>query len=1298
MEEMLANVDPGLIAAIEIAGTELYAAAPGTTVVHGGKYAIDRNSVNVGLATSGHTALQIDCASTIAVEGVNEDFDEDNIHHTFSIGNSELRNVVIENGGYINAEAGSTTVFNALIRGIGSGGVNSLLSLLDGTVASSTQVGSGGMIRTGAGTLVDTAIESGGIFTVDGAAKVRNLTMEDGSVFDWGILLAGTEFVDCVIAGQKSTFSAVGDVVTDYTRNGGSFRIGDGVTVKNLTLINLDYNTFTCGSNVTIDGLTLDCAGFGNNSVNPVSARNITIVNGWTSWRSDIENLTISQKTGGYAYLATSAGGTVTNPGRTITITNVNITAGALYLGEVNVGGSWDGEISTNTAVANNVEMSGGTLFFRSGVVNNLHMTGGSIVLADRGLNIKGTAPKYEFNGDVYMENATVNRGGTTTKKDGTQTQPANVNVVLTSANKSMVLKNTTFNTNLLQASGVSATVTIRGTGTAFSSGYKLQASKVVFDLTDTWFSSGSSINSLDSIEADEMRINGRLAQGDYILGTISGSVDDLTIRQDLLDETPYNLKYKLPGPMTAEYITIHNTANSASAAAERNYLNSRQDNQYISFHFAVDETEAVQIMPLDIHGWHAGDGHGDGNMKSIGIEICRSTIYSSDIYYRAEANAVKLAAYLLYVTGLTVDDLRMHYDWSGKICPHRIIEDKSWESFKQRVAAVRVAMPVFKATFGGQTFDITFGEVVEVNGYTVTLVQQYDSAAGANVAKLSVRSIASTNTALNWSSEWADSSAYAVRYVNDLAASASGTMHLGDAMESSGGNGVLNADGTISTGGVVTDGQTGTTIYGGASNDNIAATWIKVTGGSKNIIYGGSDGCHVTDGTNVAISAGTTQFAFGAGSHDFVHVGAHNIYAVNMAVTGGKHRIVCGGGNDSVIEGDINLTMKQCFVAGMLSGAGMGDVKGDINITLNLPEYQGIRMSGNFYGGSIDLLDSTAETRDNTIDGNIRMTFTGGDYMGSIFGGSRSGGSAARVNGDVTISVAGIFHDDNVKILSQGNSAWIVGGGAADGGGSVTAGNVSISVTGSLVGRVVGGAQAQGTGSTATVLSTAITVADTFVSGDLFGGGYAYDGGLSVVSGNASITIDTTGGRDTTVLGTIYAGGANPSHTAKGGSAVVNGNASITFTGSGDQLSIGTVNGDGKVTGSVLGDRILQFADFTGGFAGRAINFDAVKFSGTTNMTMGDFEASMLEFDLREAAFADADDFSFAGDAKLKLVIDADNFSSMEFFSCNDLAAFDGIEVELWDNNSKIGTFAIGESLGKYSVEERDGCLALIG
>lgn len=58
---------------------------------------------------------------------------------------------------------------------------------------------------------------------------------------------------------------------------------------------------------------------------------------------------------------------------------------------------------------------------------------------------------------------------------------------------------------------------------------------------------------------------------------------------------------------MTPMYITIHNTANSAPAINEANYLNNRNDNVYISFHYAVDDIQALQLLPNNEAGWHAG-------------------------------------------------------------------------------------------------------------------------------------------------------------------------------------------------------------------------------------------------------------------------------------------------------------------------------------------------------------------------------------------------------------------------------------------------------------------------------------------------------------------------------------------------------------------------------------------------------------------------------------------------------------------------------------------------------------------
>ncbi|MBO5763087.1 MAG: N-acetylmuramoyl-L-alanine amidase [Lentisphaeria bacterium] len=162
-----------------------------------------------------------------------------------------------------------------------------------------------------------------------------------------------------------------------------------------------------------------------------------------------------------------------------------------------------------------------------------------------------------------------------------------------------------------------------------------------------------------------------------------------LTVRP--IADNAYNRRYKLPKKFqSVDFITIHNTAEPYTAMQERDRVDFRRDKSPVSFHFAVDEKEAVQILPMSIHGWHAGDGSkGPGNTRSIGIEICRSQCRDNVdmLYRRSEANAVVLAAALLRKYQLTPEALRMHYDWNKKFCPHRILEEKRFEDLKKRVA-----------------------------------------------------------------------------------------------------------------------------------------------------------------------------------------------------------------------------------------------------------------------------------------------------------------------------------------------------------------------------------------------------------------------------------------------------------------------------------------------------------------------------------------------------------------------------------------------------------------------------------
>ena len=156
-------------------------------------------------------------------------------------------------------------------------------------------------------------------------------------------------------------------------------------------------------------------------------------------------------------------------------------------------------------------------------------------------------------------------------------------------------------------------------------------------------------------------------------------------IVQDLISPSKYETQ--CPYAMNPQYITIHNTANDASAKNEIAYMKTKD---YNSYHFAVDDVEARQGLPLDRNNFSCGDGaKGTGNRKSIAIEICYSKSGGAR-YVQAEENCVQLVATLLKKYGFGVDRVKKHQDWSGKYCPHRILAENRWESFKDRI---RVAL-----------------------------------------------------------------------------------------------------------------------------------------------------------------------------------------------------------------------------------------------------------------------------------------------------------------------------------------------------------------------------------------------------------------------------------------------------------------------------------------------------------------------------------------------------------------------------------------------------------------------------
>ena len=136
----------------------------------------------------------------------------------------------------------------------------------------------------------------------------------------------------------------------------------------------------------------------------------------------------------------------------------------------------------------------------------------------------------------------------------------------------------------------------------------------------------------------------------------------------------------KCPHTMKPTRIIIHNTANDASAQNEVAYMH--RNNNKVSFHFAVDDVEIIQALPLDRNSWNAADGgSGKGNREGISIEICYSKS-GGERWLKAVNNAAELTAKLLNKYGWGIDKVTKHKDYSGKHCPHRILDEYGWDNF----------------------------------------------------------------------------------------------------------------------------------------------------------------------------------------------------------------------------------------------------------------------------------------------------------------------------------------------------------------------------------------------------------------------------------------------------------------------------------------------------------------------------------------------------------------------------------------------------------------------------------------
>ena len=153
--------------------------------------------------------------------------------------------------------------------------------------------------------------------------------------------------------------------------------------------------------------------------------------------------------------------------------------------------------------------------------------------------------------------------------------------------------------------------------------------------------------------------------------------------------------------------VTVHNTdwitvASGTTPAEQYTRATVNNNMKDVRVHYYVDNVCAWQNLPHSLSGWHAADGSGNGNRRTIAIECIMSSAYNSTDK-KSEDNCAKLAAALLKQYGLDINHLYTHTHWLNvrdgrngtidqlntmynryKMCPAYILP--YWAEFKKKV------------------------------------------------------------------------------------------------------------------------------------------------------------------------------------------------------------------------------------------------------------------------------------------------------------------------------------------------------------------------------------------------------------------------------------------------------------------------------------------------------------------------------------------------------------------------------------------------------------------------------------
>lgn len=171
------------------------------------------------------------------------------------------------------------------------------------------------------------------------------------------------------------------------------------------------------------------------------------------------------------------------------------------------------------------------------------------------------------------------------------------------------------------------------------------------------------------------------------------------------------------------KYLVIHQTGNVAKGANAKMHAEYQINNanqavpREASWHWQVDDEEAIRSFNHGVSCFHASDGDGDGNMHSIAIEGC---INVDGDYVKTVKNMAELAAWVLKTENIPLSNMKQHYDFARdkKQCPAQIRAGKNgifWNDFVNMVKAEldRLNGKVVVSVAGASTYKVQNGDTL---------------------------------------------------------------------------------------------------------------------------------------------------------------------------------------------------------------------------------------------------------------------------------------------------------------------------------------------------------------------------------------------------------------------------------------------------------------------------------------------------------------------------------------------------------------------------------------------------------